>query len=357
VSQIAYAYSGGGIQVVAADGSFARQLTSAPGDLYPAWSPDGTTIAFQSDRANPGSGFGNIYVMSYDGSGVTRLTSDALSELEPAWSPDGKHIAFDRGSDVFIMNANGSGATRVTSGGHPSWSPDGLRLVFADPSGHLSLVNTDGSGLTVLTSGAGFHDEMPAWSPDGRMIGFHRRPPGARYGAVYLVNADGSGVTQLTLKGQRPQWSPDSRRIVFEFNGVYIINVDGSGLTRIGTGFTPAWSMLGTIPPAPRADRSIAIAAGDGQSDTRYAALRQTLSVRVLEPNGTPAVGVLVSWVLDPEGTGAVLSADRSTTDGSGIASIALTLGGTLGVQHVVALVTDGSARSAGAMFTATTVP
>ena len=352
-SQIAYAFSGGGIQVVAADGSFASQLTFE-NDLYPAWSPDGKQIAFQSDRAHPGSGFGNIYVVSYDNGVVTKLTSDPLSELEPAWSPDGRHIAFDRGGDVFIMNPDGSGAARVTNGQHASWSPDSRRLVFGDPAGHLSIVNADGSGLTTLTTGSGFADQMPAWSPDGRTIAFHRQPTGVKFGAVYLVNADGSGVTQLTIKGQRPQWSQDSKRLVFEYNGIYLINIDGSGLTRIGTGFTPAWSMVGTMPPAPRADRSIAIAGGDGQSDTVHATLPLPLSVQVLEPNGGPAVGVLVSWVLDPDGNGSGVLPERSLTDGSGIASTRLTLGDALGDQHVVALVTDGSARSPGVMFGAT---
>ncbi len=80
--------------------------------IDPAWSPDGSTIAFASKR----SGTFDLYAMSRDGSGTRRLTSTKEDDTQPTWSPDGDRIAFARGasSRLFVMNADGSGARRVT---------------------------------------------------------------------------------------------------------------------------------------------------------------------------------------------------------------------------------------------------
>src|SRR5439155_21699088 len=87
-------------------------------------------IAFVSTR----TGNYDIYTMNADGSGQTALTNDTAIDLFPAWSPDGKKIAFDStrgggsGGDIWTMDADGSGMTRVTAiggVGKPTWSPDG----------------------------------------------------------------------------------------------------------------------------------------------------------------------------------------------------------------------------------------
>jgi len=240
-----------GINVMSADLSFVRALTTTPSDFRPAWSPDGLRLAFESERGHPGDG--DIYVMSYDGSGVRQLTGDASDDREPAWSPDGRTIAFYRRGTITLMNAaDGSGVAGIANGAHPAWSPDGHRLAFAGANGHLWLVNPDGSGLTELTTGTVF-DDTPAWSPDGRRLAFQRTPVGSTTGAIYLMNADGSGITQLTLGGQTPSWAPDGTMIVFENLGINMINADGTGLTRLGPGFTPAWSPVGIMPPRPQA--------------------------------------------------------------------------------------------------------
>src|SRR5207237_1385985 len=85
------------------DGSGVVQLTNTPGnDAAPAWSPDGSKIAFSSTR----DGNHEIYVMNAtDGSGLVRLTNDALWDDHPAWSPDGSKIAFSKYSAIYVMNA------------------------------------------------------------------------------------------------------------------------------------------------------------------------------------------------------------------------------------------------------------
>jgi len=147
-------------------------LTNDPSeDVSPAWSPDGRTIAFVSDR----DGSAKIYLMESDGSDQRRMTDTSMAELEPAWSPDGTRIAFvsgdDAGTQIFIVNIDGSGLIQVTHGSgyneHPTWSPDGTMLAFwsnRTGSGQIYRIAVDGSGLTRLTDNA-FHDENPDWSP------------------------------------------------------------------------------------------------------------------------------------------------------------------------------------------------
>ena len=225
-------------------------------DSFPAWSPDGRRIAFDSDR----DGNSEVYVMNADGSGVTRLTYNDAFDVFPAWSPDGRRIAFDSDRDgnleIYVMNADGTGVTRLTynnaGDGFPDWSPDGRRIAFGTGrDGNPAIYVMDASGVTRLTQNDAL-DVAPAWSPDGRRIAFASERDGNL--EIYVMNADGSGVIRLTYNGARdlaPDWSPDGRRIAFHSNRegnweIYAMNADGSGLTRltynVARDFSPAWS-------------------------------------------------------------------------------------------------------------------
>src|SRR3990172_10793822 len=184
-------------------------------------------IAFSSDRAFLGA---DIYTMNPDGSGVSSLTSGGGQV--PAWSADGTKIAFRDGSvagDIWIMGAAGGGQTNLTNTPDgetdPGWSPDGAKIVFVR-NGDIHVMNSDGTGQTNLTNTPD-GEAGPDSSPDGTKIVF------VRNGDIYVMNANGTGQTNLTntLDGEAsPDWSPDGTKIVFVRNGdIYVMNAGGSG--------------------------------------------------------------------------------------------------------------------------------
>jgi len=262
------------------DGSDRRRLTfDSRLDSDPAWSPDGSKIAFAKFALplNPNSS--QIYVMNADGSDQRQLTQLTANRYHghPTWSPDGTKIAFhnasydgSNSSGVFVMNADGSGQKNIFQGVflNPAWSPDGLKLAGNRGYDGLILINIDGSNLTHITQpptpfdpATYFADFGPAWSPDGSKIVFSRFVNcdiNDCYSArLYVINSDGSNLTDLTPQdnlGNGPAWSPDGRKIVFGGGDLYVINPDGSGLTNLTNTndrfeYSPSWQPL-SLPPA-----------------------------------------------------------------------------------------------------------
>src|SRR5437773_10595400 len=216
------------------DGTDQTRLTdNLAYDDQPTWSPDGSKIAFISNR----DGNFEIYTMNADGTGQARLTNNPAADGFPAWSPDGAKIAFVSGDlrnpttfEIYVMNSDGSNRTRLTNDslidGVPSWSPDGTKIVFM--SGASSLfdlnsfeiftINADGSNRIRLTNNT-VADGQPSYSPDGTKIlfasGDAMNPNSIE---IYVMNADGSGRTRLTNNSVTdgfPAWSPDGSQIIF----------------------------------------------------------------------------------------------------------------------------------------------
>jgi len=201
---------------------FSRRTATAPtyplrltnnraSDDLPSWSPDGSRIAFTSNR----EGKSAIYVMHRDGSGVKRLTQSA-DDSGAKWSPDGSRMAFtsrrDGNDEIYVMNADGTNAVNVTNhpaaDDGPAWSPDGTKIAFySDRDGSdfaIYVMNANGSGVVRLTSTT-VHHELPAWSPDGQYIAFDSDAD------IYVMEADGTGLRRLTSGNAQdfmPRWQP-----------------------------------------------------------------------------------------------------------------------------------------------------
>ncbi|MCU1678163.1 MAG: exported protein of unknown function, partial [Frankiales bacterium] len=163
-----------------------RVITSGSGnDVDPAWSPDGTRIAF----ARGMGGNYDIWVMNADGSEQIQLTRGPRDERYPSWSPDGARIAYrgypkiTGGTAIFTMDRLGGSQTAVphtTGGDQPAWSPDGARIAYtatatADPSDdRIWVIGVGGDSPRQLTNTPGASDRYPAWHPGGSEIAFRR---------------------------------------------------------------------------------------------------------------------------------------------------------------------------------------
>lgn len=234
-------------------------------DIDPAWSPDGTQIAFGHERT-PGSGETHIAVMNADGSGLTVFDQPigafckvfSLIGVEPAWSPDGSEIAFarlctdDTDFDIFAMTPDGSSERRVFRSGvldtEPTWSPDGSRIAFVSKRfgwRQLWVVDADGSNASTLPLPSSRCVDAvadPGWSPDGTRIAFTFHRGLDCGGDIYLVDANGGNLVQLTTStasDSEPAWSPDGTKIAFTSDrdggdtDIWVMNADGSNLTNL----------------------------------------------------------------------------------------------------------------------------
>ena len=207
--------------VMNANGRGRTRLTSTPvPERDPSWSPDGTGLVYAA-RTAPGEPF-RIFVARADGSGREQLTSQkAGSDTAPVWSPDGTRIAFvsDRDGgfpELYLMNADGTGVKRLTTNAlidaNPSWSPDGTRVVFErcceSGTSDLFTIDVTTRAEVSVTASASTQEFDPSWSPDGTRIAYDAFEVGQGNIDIWVVNADGSSPLRLTQQ-VGPDLSPD----------------------------------------------------------------------------------------------------------------------------------------------------
>jgi Tol biopolymer transport system component len=154
------------IFIMNADGTGQTNLTNTPAqhEAYPSFSPDGTKIGFDSVPLVGGNH--DLYTMNADGTGRALLFSSSATDFTPDWSPDGSRIAFGSNKDgnfeIYDVAADGSGLpSRLTNNAasedRPDWSPDGTKITFSsnrDGNDEIYVMNADGSVQTRLTNNA-----------------------------------------------------------------------------------------------------------------------------------------------------------------------------------------------------------
>jgi Tol biopolymer transport system component/DNA-binding winged helix-turn-helix (wHTH) protein len=197
----------------------------------PAFSPDGTLVAF---RQSDGVSKAGIYTAAVGGEKTIQLTSD-MGDCCPTWSPDGRQIAFSRYSDgvlsILTVPALGGMEHRLyrgkaSMGGGLSWSPDGNYVAFvASPSGDRTrstisfLSLADYSTYEITTPPPGYLDRSPMFSPDGKRLAFIRSTIAGVSNDIYVMSTSGGDPKRLTFDRRpimgSPAWTADGREIVF----------------------------------------------------------------------------------------------------------------------------------------------
>lgn len=223
-----------------------RLTTYEHWDLYPAWSPDGSRIAFTRSLVD-------LWTMNSDGSEQTQLTSEPGWEGQPTWSPDGRSIAFakdffvgaDRRSEIRILNL-ADGAQRTVSDPdvfsfQPAWSPRSDKIAFV---GHahgyqIHTVSPDGTDLRTLTD-SDRANLFPEWSPTGSEIAFSRAQSDfySFPGDLFMMDSQGTNQRKVADNVDAPVWSPDGRyiaflRFVYPDSGVWVRNLASGEERRI----------------------------------------------------------------------------------------------------------------------------
>ena len=196
----------------------------------------------------------SLHVVRIDGIHVTTLIKESVAS-EPAWSHDGTNIAFSNGR-INIMNSDGTNIVQVTQDHHPfirhhepCWSPDGRYIAFSAESEsetrkNIYAISIDGVDVHQLTNEPS-DEESPDWSPNGRQITYMRHA--RKNWNIYVVEVNAPiqkrQITDSFGSDRHPAWSPDGRSIVFSSSRhsswkhtqfeLYMVNADGTNMQQL----------------------------------------------------------------------------------------------------------------------------
>ncbi len=246
------------------DGTDVKQITSHRSIAFaPAWSPDGTKIAYSLFTRHKGNVKNiDLYEFDFTKSSIRMLSNRKGINSGAAYSPDGSKIAltmsFLGNPEIFTLDVSNNTVTRLTQSFgfdvDPSWSPDGKSVAFVSSRTGVPMVfsmSVDGSKSQRLTY-AGRYNATPTWSPRNNKIGFAGWIDG-RFD-IFIMNPDGTNIERLTKNqgnNEDPHFSPDGQFIVFSSNrtgqrNVYVMNIDGTFVKRLTYGLgncvAPKWS-------------------------------------------------------------------------------------------------------------------
>jgi TolB protein len=265
-TRIAYVAAGPGgseIYVVDSDGYGARQVSNDNSiALSPSWSPAGDRIAYMSYKGEDPA----IYELTLNPGSSHLLVDLPGMDMTPAYSPDGTQLAFgatvEGRTEIFVYNVtNRCCAERKTFARYanslsPTFSPDGRRIAFnSDRLGqlHIFLKEVEGVSAELVTPyiyDGSVHNAGPDWSPTGDRIAFHGWVAGTPQ--IFTVAPDGRGLRQLTQAGRNedPSWAQDGRHIVFAStrdgtDGLWVLDVVTGRIRRLvrsGRARLPDWS-------------------------------------------------------------------------------------------------------------------
>jgi eukaryotic-like serine/threonine-protein kinase len=286
--QIAFASNRTGsfqIWVIDSDGSSQRQLTGmAGGACQPAWSPDGTQLAFISPCRGKKDQYDGARIFLSDADGknphTIPISNNSNGDFSPNWSPDGKMIAFaslrgDSKPHILTYNVGDSSVNTVTNSAfgdtNPVWAPSGLQIAFVRqfPNSQIWITDLTGQQQFQYSPSGAVINIWPEWNKDGSILYYSQMSPDATIPYLIGLTYENRGRnlefrtpaigTEDIGPIAKPSFSPDGQWIAYESwpdginHDIYLMKVNGTERRRLTSDkdwdFDPSWRSIGQISP------------------------------------------------------------------------------------------------------------